>query len=115
MSPRPRGRHRPQRANIPLPARKVLDEAARTISPVWSNITAIAVALITAVGASGAAAVPHWLPPPQQFDCVDAREKAISIVKESPEVTRPYTGEEEKRCDLNAVVQQVRDGAQHRK
>jgi hypothetical protein len=70
--------------------------------------------LIAAFATVAAAAIPHWLPPKQQYDCVDARQKAISIAKEFPEVTKPYTGAEEDQCQLNDVVQQVSDAVKHR-
>jgi hypothetical protein len=130
---------KPRKANIPSQNREVLDQAGRTLAPLWKNLTDITIALIAACGAAIAAAVPHWLPPAterrepaaheqvavlvinnigaaQQFDCVDAREKAINIVEEFPDITPiPYTGAEEDQCHLNEVVQRYQYAIKHAK
>ena len=110
----PRKTSKPQKAQIPQQSRAILDQAERTPSPpsqLWQNLTTVLVAIIAGSGAVGAAIAPHWLPPAQQFECVDARVKAISIVKDAPAtmIPVPYTGAEEDQCHLNAVVQQYRD------
>ncbi len=101
-----------QSADAEIPAQRL-----SALEQQSDKASAVAVAVIGAVGLVVSAAVPgvighFWPPPSEPFDCVKARVDAMDYAAKYPAaVGIPFSGEQQDQCQLNEVMQQVREAA----